>query len=74
MRYLTLILLSCTGLSACASPALIAIPATMGVGLIINNENLDEPLSDPKEIAKEISTAIKEGYNQETNTTFNLNE
>lgn len=74
MKNLLVILTCGLGLTACASPALVAIPMVVGTGLAINNENLEQPLTEPKEIAVAIVDGVKDGYSRETFEGFELNE
>lgn len=74
MKKLLGIVTCCVLLTACTTPAIVAFPVVAGAGLAINNENLDEPLTNPKEIGEAIVEGVKAGYSQEENTSFALNE
>tara|TARA_R100000808_G_C2109193_1_gene123827 strand:- start:261 stop:443 length:183 start_codon:yes stop_codon:yes gene_type:complete len=56
------------------TPALVAFFALFATGAAVNIEQSGNSVDTPKEAIERIVDAVKEGYNQSVNTTFDLNE
>lgn len=69
MKNLILICAAAVSLSACASPAVVAIPAVFGAGLAINTENYNKahpenPIDTVEEVKYHLVKGVKEGFSQ----------